>query len=300
QILDYDEISAFIDFHYVSAPKAYWRLSEYKMQNKSHSIICLPVHLPDEHNIYFSLRSEVQALNSLSSQNTMLTAWFKLNEYNIDARQISKKRVKHIEKIITLMRELLNNDNKWNRYMNEAIQWQMPRKLRQLFATILIWSNISNPLLLWNQYKIYLYEDLLHNHSTEVSLFLAYQDINKKLAQFKKSLKTDFHIPIPIATDTFNNEKQIDRDQEYRASKRMYAQLNNAQWLIADKVIAAWLIHLENRTLLLVDDEIEVLAQCISTNNLVTDIFGNALENEDEAILLSTVILYPTNKISLE
>ncbi|CAG8677444.1 36839_t:CDS:2, partial [Racocetra persica] len=41
-------------------------------------------------------------------------------------------------------------------------------------------------------------------------------------------------------------------------------------------------------------------AQCILTNNLVTNVFGNALENRDEAVLLSTVILCPTNKMSLE
>ncbi|ETA55742.1 hypothetical protein VCUG_02860, partial [Vavraia culicis subsp. floridensis] len=43
-----NEIDQYINTRYVSAPEAMWRLLEYKMSDRSHSIIRLPVHLPDE------------------------------------------------------------------------------------------------------------------------------------------------------------------------------------------------------------------------------------------------------------
>ena len=43
----HDEVTTFFDARYVSAPEAFWRLSEYEMHQQSHTIIRLPVHLPD-------------------------------------------------------------------------------------------------------------------------------------------------------------------------------------------------------------------------------------------------------------
>ena len=40
-----DEISAFLDTRYVSVPEAMWRVSEYKIHNQSHAVMCLTVHL---------------------------------------------------------------------------------------------------------------------------------------------------------------------------------------------------------------------------------------------------------------
>ncbi|CAG8733982.1 12420_t:CDS:2, partial [Acaulospora morrowiae] len=88
QMLEYNEIDAFIESRYISAPEAYWRLSEYEMQEKSHSIVRLPVHLPDEQNLYFTLGEEQFALNKAKLNFTMLTAWFKLNEEDKQAREI--------------------------------------------------------------------------------------------------------------------------------------------------------------------------------------------------------------------
>ncbi|CAG8546899.1 18631_t:CDS:1, partial [Racocetra fulgida] len=63
-------------------------LSEYEMQEKSHIIIQLPVHLLQEQNLYFTSGKEQDALNRASLEYTMLTAWFKLNKENEQAREI--------------------------------------------------------------------------------------------------------------------------------------------------------------------------------------------------------------------
>ena len=88
KIVDWDEISQFIDSRYVSAPEAFWRLSEYKMQEKSHAIIRLPIHLLNEQQIYFQEGGEEEAVKTAQERNTCLTAWFKLNQRDESARTI--------------------------------------------------------------------------------------------------------------------------------------------------------------------------------------------------------------------
>ena len=53
----------------------------------------------------------------------------------------------------------LQNDNEWIECLQEASTHMMPRKLRDLFVTILLFNEIVNPLLLWNNFKDLLSED---------------------------------------------------------------------------------------------------------------------------------------------
>ena len=79
--LNHDEVSTFLDARYVSAPEAFWRLSEYDLHNKSHTIIRLPIHLPDHQPVYFQPGQHEQAVQSAANQNTMLTAYFAMNSH---------------------------------------------------------------------------------------------------------------------------------------------------------------------------------------------------------------------------
>uniref|UniRef100_A0A914V112 Helitron helicase-like domain-containing protein n=1 Tax=Plectus sambesii TaxID=2011161 RepID=A0A914V112_9BILA len=88
EVLDWDEITQYIDSRYVSAPKAFWRLSTYDMQDKSHTIVRLAVHLPDEQQIYFHEGAEQEATDAAQEKNTTLTTWFKLNQQDPTARAI--------------------------------------------------------------------------------------------------------------------------------------------------------------------------------------------------------------------
>ena len=86
--IDHDEIASFLEARYVSAPEAFWRLSEFPMHRQSHSVIRLPVHLYLEQNVYFKPGEEEAALTEGADQNTMLTAWFKLNSETEDSRHL--------------------------------------------------------------------------------------------------------------------------------------------------------------------------------------------------------------------
>ena len=57
------------------------------MYDHSHTIIRLPVHLPDQQSVYFRQGHEEEAVERASNCDTQLTAWFKLNETNEDPHQ---------------------------------------------------------------------------------------------------------------------------------------------------------------------------------------------------------------------
>ena len=85
--INYNEIEQFIDARYVSAIEAMWRLLKYKMHDRSHGIVHLAIHLPQEQRVYFKKGQEVQAVEEV--KNTTLTAYFELNRHHQEARQYS-------------------------------------------------------------------------------------------------------------------------------------------------------------------------------------------------------------------
>lgn len=84
---DWDEIQAFLDTRYVSAPEGIWRLKKYEMSNRSHSVERLPVHLPSQQTVVFEEGSEEQELRAAEKRGTKLTKWFSLNQQDPTARQ---------------------------------------------------------------------------------------------------------------------------------------------------------------------------------------------------------------------
>lgn len=83
-----NEIANYIDARYVSAPEAMWRLLQCKMHDKSHAVIRLPVHLPNQQRIIFREGEEEQALDDARTGTTKLEAWFLLNQTDPNAQSI--------------------------------------------------------------------------------------------------------------------------------------------------------------------------------------------------------------------
>ncbi len=86
-ILKYDEVAGYLNARYVSAPEAMWRLSEYALHKKSHTIIRLSVHLPGEQSVYFQEGNEELALDTALVKRSTLQAWFDLNRRDQNARE---------------------------------------------------------------------------------------------------------------------------------------------------------------------------------------------------------------------
>ena len=61
-----------------------------------------------------------------------------------------------------LARGLLDDDAEWDRCLAEAAGMHMPENLQHLFASLLAFNSVSNPLQLWNKYHVAFTEDFLH------------------------------------------------------------------------------------------------------------------------------------------
>jgi hypothetical protein len=57
---------------------------------------------------------------------------------------------------------LLDDDQEWVACFKEAVSFTTGHNLRILFSTALIYQEISNPEVLWDQFKEYLCDDLQH------------------------------------------------------------------------------------------------------------------------------------------
>ncbi|XP_031096970.1 uncharacterized protein LOC116001221 [Ipomoea triloba] len=88
---------------------------------------------------------------------------------------------------------LLSGDHIVEKCLDEAVLYQMPSSFRRLFATLLIFCDISNPRNLWNKFKSYMCEDLLRTRlhtDDEVQLMVlqlianAVEKMGKKIDDF--------------------------------------------------------------------------------------------------------------------
>ena len=248
-----------------------WRLSEYDMHGKSHTITRLPVHLPEQQNVYFRPGNEEDALHRATE--TKLTAWFRLNADPVNgarARQclypeIPEKFVFHKDegcwktrkrgdKIIGRMysvsprdrekyclrllllhvrgatsyedlrsvngvvcgsfqeaciaKGLLDDDQEWDRAIEEAISLLMPRQCRQLFVTILTHCQPADPKALWDSHKEGLAEDFARTVPLDQAIETALADINARLIESGMSCES-VGLPLP------NLELDIDQGESY-------------------------------------------------------------------------------------
>ncbi|GBN61555.1 hypothetical protein AVEN_27408-1 [Araneus ventricosus] len=78
--LDHDEILSFLDGRYVSAPEAMWRLNEFNLLEKYHTVVRLAVHLTDQQAIVYQDGQEEEAVARAATRQTPLTAWFELDK----------------------------------------------------------------------------------------------------------------------------------------------------------------------------------------------------------------------------
>ncbi|GBO27651.1 hypothetical protein AVEN_10766-1 [Araneus ventricosus] len=87
-IVQYNDIANYIDARYVSASEARWRLLGSHMHDRSHAVMRLPVHLPNQKRVTFKDGHEEEALDIARSRQTMLESWFQLNQSDPDAQTL--------------------------------------------------------------------------------------------------------------------------------------------------------------------------------------------------------------------
>ncbi|UYV72234.1 hypothetical protein LAZ67_9002265 [Cordylochernes scorpioides] len=206
--LNHDEIKSHMDSRYVSAPEAGWRLFSFPMHQQSHSIMRLQVHLPGQQSICFNEDNIEEVVQQAGNKDTMLTAWFKLNQwtprqrgagstigrmYSVNIQSESERfylrlLLLHISgatsfenlktfngihyqsfKEAAQARSLFEDDKVWDNTLHEAAGEKMPRQLRELFAHICILAVPHNIPDLFSIYKKLLCEDFARLHEGHTS-----------------------------------------------------------------------------------------------------------------------------------
>ncbi|CAI2197220.1 8351_t:CDS:1, partial [Funneliformis geosporum] len=76
-----DEITKHLNARYVSAIEASWRLFNFGLQERSHKVERLPVHLEDQHNVIFQKNEDLSKKLEKSS-HTKLTRYFQMCKNN--------------------------------------------------------------------------------------------------------------------------------------------------------------------------------------------------------------------------
>ena len=82
-----DEITEHINARYVGPAEACWRLFEFPLHRKSHTVVRLALHLPGKQITVFEKGQELARIASAAAQRTSLTAWFELNKKDSNARK---------------------------------------------------------------------------------------------------------------------------------------------------------------------------------------------------------------------
>ena len=147
---------------------------------------------------------------------------------------------------------LLESDEEWDSCLAEAAVSFMPKQLCSLFITILIFGEPSQPLLLWENYKNVLSEDLcrdhpVQDHAENECLFL----LQDELEAMGKSL-ADYQLPMPNAEKKILKvprviqEEIFDIDTQKIISEEKYRSLNVDQLNAFNLIMSA--IHGENIT----------------------------------------------------
>ncbi|KAL7079773.1 hypothetical protein ACQ4LE_001173 [Meloidogyne hapla] len=77
-----NEIKEYQDVRYVTPPDALWRILGYEMQERSHTIKRLPIHLSGKQTVFIDKKWSEEHIKNKMEKKTELTAYFELNKTN--------------------------------------------------------------------------------------------------------------------------------------------------------------------------------------------------------------------------
>lgn len=129
---------------------------------------------------------------------------------------------------------LVGSDDELERCLTEACEFRMPRKLRQLFVTILLFCEPKEPKRLWKEYRDHLSEDYARNHDEKRARSLAKLDIETMLKTEGTTLAS-FGIKVPSLT-AVELEVEWNKEDELKIGREMERCLNDDQKKVIEKV----------------------------------------------------------------
>ena len=84
---NHDEIKEYVDARYIGSVESCWHIFEFSMHAKKPTVYRLPVHLEGQQLVYCNAGDNPEdVLERAANKETRLTAWFKINQSNPNAR----------------------------------------------------------------------------------------------------------------------------------------------------------------------------------------------------------------------
>jgi hypothetical protein len=157
---------------------------------------------------------------------------------------------------------LLENDQEWCIAMEEAAATASPSELRAMFVQILVFYDVTQPLLLFEKFWEHMSHDIPRVLSTLFGVHLLHVnepelkggllcELENSLSQHGKSLE-DFGIPLPadglintLLNRAVMEEKSYNRPEVARESVQLIARLNVEQKHIFDIVMKSIENHVQ-------------------------------------------------------
>ncbi|XP_011685465.1 PREDICTED: uncharacterized protein LOC105448515 [Wasmannia auropunctata] len=263
KMIIHDEIQDFIEARYVGPVEACWRILSKPLQEKSHAIFRLPVHLPNEHNVIIDDNINNEAIRFAVERVTMLLDYFDLNTRDEEAKQYLYRATNFQElKIVNneihptftaacLALGLIEDDEEWYRAMNEAKVWMMPRRLRNLFVRILIYCHPVHPEKLWDEFKRDMSEDYVKRYGLTIGIKKVYNYIVNLLETEGSNIANFPEMEQVTEEQETDNEEQIQEDTSIGV--RQYEQLNVKQKEIVDTILASVTTNNNSNTCFYID-----------------------------------------------
>jgi hypothetical protein len=118
---------------------------------------------------------------------------------------------------------LLGDDQEWSNAINDAAQWALPYQLRQLFVTILLFCEVTNPKRLYDDHASKMSEDITHRANRNTSTrnisstdnfiqSLLLLELDKLLRDAGYSL-SHFNLPVPEGIGSVYVENRLILDE---------------------------------------------------------------------------------------
>ncbi|XP_047141069.1 uncharacterized protein LOC124816088 [Hydra vulgaris] len=251
----HDENNSYLECRFVSAPEALWRIYKYPISEVSRTIIRLQFHLPDNQIVYFNEAEEQVAIIRAAQHDAHLTACFKLNAENFEARQYSYIEIPYhfvfdgknckwkvgqrvaisFENLRTVNGTVFNTfrnacyqlgllqyDIEWRNTLSETVATGLLKQIMQLFSLILTLCQLDDPLHIWNTFKDYMGEDYIHR---SMPVLLAEQIAFRQIeAIINPSDKT--FADVQVFTDEANRVKPLLKDNQRNVADAILAVFN--------------------------------------------------------------------------
>jgi hypothetical protein len=132
---------------------------------------------------------------------------------------------------------LLGDDQEWSHAFTNSAQWACPYQLRQLFVTLLLFCEVSDPLKLFTEHASHMSEDFSYRinrmSSSANNLSIKNFITSSPLFELEKLLKdvgyslSHFNLPIPDHIGTASTENRLILDELTYDSHTLAASVEN-------------------------------------------------------------------------